>query len=190
MNKKFIALASAALVFCASSVFAANDNNKKSDNKSCTGTEKCDAQKCDKNKKDRKDDRKGRKDRQEGKKDTRQQAFNPFEGLNLTEQQATAIKAIPNPREVMKEAVKNDSQKKTDIRTLARTVRADYLKSVKGVLTPEQYMQFLENSYMNNVASGAQRPGQKGMKPGKDGKKDGRRGAPGAQTRPQDQARR
>ncbi|MCM1483158.1 MAG: hypothetical protein NC043_02405 [Muribaculaceae bacterium] len=187
MNKKIIALASAALVFCASSVFAANDN-KNSDNKNCTGTEKCDAQKCDKNKKNSKDrkDRKGGKSRKDGNNKGARQAMNPFEGLNLTEQQAIAIKAIPNPREVMKEAVKNDTQKKTDIRTLARTVRADYLNSVKGVLTPQQYLQFLENSYMNNIQGGPQRPGQKGMKPSKDGRKADK---PQGQ-RSQDQARR
>lgn len=79
-----------------------------------------------------------------------------FEGLNLSAEQLTALKAIPSPRDVMKAArqqAKTDSAKvdKKQLRELVRTTRMDYLKSIKNVLTPEQYSQFLENYFVNNA---------------------------------------
>ena len=79
-----------------------------------------------------------------------------FEGLNLSAEQLTALKAIPTPRDVMKAArrqAKTDSVKvdKKQLRELVRTTRMDYLKSIKNVLTPEQYSQFLENYFVNNA---------------------------------------
>ena len=79
-----------------------------------------------------------------------------FEGLNLSTEQLTALKAIPTPRDVMKAArqqAKTDSAKvdKKQLRELVRTTRMDYLKSIKNVLTPEQYSQFLENYFVNNA---------------------------------------
>lgn len=79
-----------------------------------------------------------------------------FEGLNLSAEQLTALKAIPTPRDVMKAAsrqAKTDSAKvdKKQLRELVRTTRMDYLKSIKNVLTPEQYSQFLENYFVNNA---------------------------------------
>ncbi len=40
--------------------------------------------------------------------------------------------------------------------------RKDYLAKVKAILTPEQYVQFLENSYVNQVSK--DRAGKKGKK--------------------------
>ena len=81
-----------------------------------------------------------------------------FEGINLTPEQLTALKAIPSPRDVMKAArqqAKTDTVKvdRKQLRELVRTTRMDYLKSIKNVLTPEQYSQFLENYFVNNAGS-------------------------------------
>lgn len=70
--------------------------------------------------------------RQPGHRFSRQSCF---EGLNLTDEQKAAIKAIKRPM------VNYDS--------IQRAARLNYLKQLKQVLTPEQYMQFLENNFAN-----------------------------------------
>ncbi len=72
-----------------------------------------------------------------------------FAGLNLSESQKTKLKAITPPGQVMKEARKRGLDKGIDPVTYAKTVRADYLKQVKGVLSGDQYEQFLENMYVS-----------------------------------------
>lgn len=88
---------------------------------------------------------------------------NPFAGLNLSAEQQTQIKELrkqyaPAAPQQKKQAIKEK--------------RAEYLKSLKGILSSEQYTQFLENNYLN------QTPGIKGGKKGpKQGhKKDGKAG--------------
>lgn len=67
---------------------------------------------------------------------------NPFEGLNLTTQQQEQLKAL-GPC---------NKGKSGDKRGVCRQSRKDYLNKVKGILTPEQYVQFLENSFVNAPA--------------------------------------
>lgn len=62
----------------------------------------------------------------------------------------------------------NDSicrAKRAEKAASAKNMRAEYLKNVKAILTPEQYVQFLENNYVN-----APQHHKKG-KFGKDGRK-------------------
>lgn len=98
-------------------------------------------------------------------------APNPFEGLSLTQEQQEKLAAIPCPRQVMKAACENkadaDSMKANPAlrKEMARNVRANYLKQVKAVLTPDQYVQFLENYYTTNPAVKAKKD-----KNGKDGR--------------------
>lgn len=77
-------------------------------------------------------------------------APNPFEGLNLTEQQQKKIDELRQATRQQKLA--NDSIRKANrdqkMRDF-RNKRSEYLKSVKAILTPEQYVQYLENSYIN-----------------------------------------
>lgn len=94
--------------------------------------------------------------------ESKAKACNPFEGLNLTEQQQAALKAIPCPRETMKTAQAQCRNKNngnqcagTDRCLSAKEAKANYLKEVKKVLTAEQYVQFLENNFINR------RPGHK-----------------------------
>lgn len=125
-------IAASIFTLSASAQQPACNQDKKCDAK-CRSEKKCDAQKkCAK-------------------------ACNPFEGLNLTEQQQTSLKAIPTPCEVMKAAKKTARDNSNEAKNLepgkraqlVKTVRADYLKQVKQVLTPEQYTQFLENAFVN-----------------------------------------
>lgn len=81
--------------------------------------------------------------------------LNPFAELNLTADQQAKLKELRN---------KEYRQKTKDIKTpeeLRQYKRQAYLDDVKSILTEQQYVQFLENSYVNRPAFG------KGMKAGK-----------------------
>ncbi len=109
-------------------------------------------------------------------------AMNPFEGLNLTAQQQEALKAIPNPWMQAKADKKKDKEAKKEAKRQdrmqameeAKANRTKYLAEVKKVLTPEQYVQFLENSYVNRPMM-PMRPGKDGMKGMKNDQKRGNR---------------
>lgn len=58
----------------------------------------------------------------------------PFDGIELTEAQRTALNNIKRP----------------ETREARREARRNYLNQVKGILTPEQYVAFLENLAVNN----------------------------------------
>lgn len=109
---------------------------------------------------------------------------NPFEGLNLTEKQKSELQAIA-PQKLEKKgdkafAGKKDKNAKVDKKDNAKSkeemqamraerrqkmiqARRDYLAKVKTILTPEQYVQFLENNYAEKSFKG----GQKGNRQGK-----------------------
>ncbi|MDE5786734.1 MAG: hypothetical protein K2H98_09395 [Duncaniella sp.] len=90
-----------------------------------------------------------------------------FEGITLTPDQQTKLQELNASRakaaKEKKEAAKAERKAKGDNKKAARK---DYLNSVKGVLTPEQYVIFLENAYVNAPAKLAQRDGKahKGLK--------------------------
>lgn len=65
----------------------------------------------------------------------------PFDGLNLTEKQQADLKALcpAKPSKEERRAARCEN-------------RREYLAKVKAILTPEQYVQFLENSYVNRMA--------------------------------------
>lgn len=109
----------------------------------------------------------------------------PFEGLNLTDAQKAKVKEIGAKRQAaradMKKTQKAEKQRLDSAQFARRNeVMKIYLDEIKGVLTPEQYVMFLENSYINANA----RPGKgfnpqgKGMKDNKGDRpsKDGKRG--------------
>lgn len=138
MKKVFSSLLIAAMAMTGVSAMAQTDNN------TCNGPQNCNVQtECTR-----------RADC--GKKGPRTCAF---EGLQLTEQQQTALKAIPTPGQSIKALKDQGKQARKDQQKADRAarcqavkdIRANYLKSVKEVLTPEQYVQFLENSYVNQL---------------------------------------
>lgn len=121
--------------------------------------------------------------------------YNPFDGLNLTEQQQTAINNLQNERrqactaaakakkdqKADKQKAKADKQKvdpkqKAEQRTASRQA---YLAKVKSILTPEQYTKYLENVYVNaapahgnkDAKKGGDRPGQRGQRGGDRGQR-------------------
>ena len=102
--------------------------------------------------------------------------INPFEGLNLTEAQQNSIKQLnANRKEARKAQMKankeNRKKMKAEMRNQHKASKKAYLNEVKAILTPEQYVSFLENSYMN--ASG--RKGHKNAMHNKGDKKKDRR---------------
>lgn len=69
-----------------------------------------------------------------------------FEGLNLTDAQKEQIKALKS-EQVSKRQAERDANKakKADRKQSRLDERKAYLAKVKAVLTPEQYVQYLEN---------------------------------------------
>ena len=128
MKTKVLALAT--LIFVAGSTvcFAANDNKAdKKQSTECTQQKKCDKE-CHK-------------------------AMNPFEGLNLTAEQQAKLDALKQNCPMKADKQKADKQDKKEMQTemMAKRVQGkrDFLAQVKNILTPEQYVQFLENSFVN-----------------------------------------
>lgn len=103
----------------------------------------------------------------------------PFDGLNLTEDQKTKIKALGQAKFDARNAKKAEkaqakAQAKADRREARNAARREELAKIKEILTPEQYVQFLENSWVDAKKDFGPRAkqfrGPKGVKPGKDGK--------------------
>lgn len=85
--------------------------------------------------------------------------FNPFAGITLTEQQKTQIEALS--KEHKSRADRQQPQ-------APGTYRKERLDKIKSILTPEQYVQYLENCYLQS--------GKPGPKIGKDGKRFDKKG--------------
>lgn len=88
----------------------------------------------------------------------------PFEGIELTAEQKTKLDALKGECDSQKQKcdkTKADTQKAKKQEKVARQQdkRKAYLSKIKEILTPEQYVQFLENSFMQ------QRPNKKGISP-------------------------
>lgn len=82
------------------------------------------------------------------------EAPNPFEGLNLTADQQTKLDALKKEcqeaRKAKAEARKSQAQQRKDANKEAvKTARTEELAKIKAILTPEQYVQFLENNFVN-----------------------------------------
>lgn len=108
--------------------------------------------------------------------------YNPFAGLNLTDKQKAELQALkPGKDAKCKDAGKEcKSKKECKAKDLSKAEkqafrkqaiekrqqgRRDYLAKVKNILTPEQYVQFLENNYVDAGMKGA--PGHGKMAQGK-----------------------
>ena len=118
-----------------------------------------------------KKDKKDKKDRKDRK--NKGQRFNPFEGLNLSEKQQAELKTLDDG--IRAEKAKIEAKEKADKKDMLEKRKNDekeYLAKIKEILTPEQYVQFLENSFLSNrnARPFGKNPGKMGMRPGKDGK--------------------
>lgn len=91
------------------------------------------------------------------------EAPNPFEGLNLTADQQTKLEALKKEckeaRMAKAETRQKQAQERKNVnREEAKKARTEELAKIKAILTPEQYVKFLENSYLTG------RHGKKGAK--------------------------
>lgn len=95
---------------------------------------------------------------------------NPFDGLNLTEKQQSELKALQEECKAERQKIaKQKKDERKQIKEQRKNNAKEYLAKIKGILTPEQYVQFLENAFLNKGACPFGRPknGKHGMRPGK-----------------------
>lgn len=103
---------------------------------------------------------------------------NAFEGITLTPDQQTKIDALKADCKANREKCKADKKAaKEQARADRKQAKRDYLNKVKGILTPDQYVVFLENIVVSDGPRDGMRPG--GHHGGKQfkGGKDMKRGA-------------
>ena len=183
MKKKFLGIA---LLMCATIAMSSNAQVIVSETETVAGTVQVDNAK--NNKIDRqaerfKGDFKGRKGKP-GKGDFKsRQGACPLrscslEGLDLTADQQKKIEALRSEQctkmKALREECKKDMKQTKDSlrcqKNKERTeLRREYLKNLQGILSPTQYVKFLENNYIN-VAAGPRHPGKQPMRIGKDTK--------------------
>lgn len=112
--------------------------------------------------------------------------FNPFEGVQLTDEQQQKLQVLQQglgPVELTPEQQANipenknltpeqKKQLKEERKAKRLEAKKNYLKGVKETLTPEQYVVFLENWYLYSPQMNKEDKGHHGMKPGaRDSKK-------------------
>ncbi len=161
MKKTILSIAVVSAALFSGNAFAQNTNTAAKNSAACT--EQCDASK--------------------GQKP---QKPCPFDGLNLTAKQQESIKALQTEtqkarQEAGKQAKADKQKRSADQRAAKQAARKDYLAKVKAILTPEQYVQFLENSYVDGAQMKGDRKGHKGprmdQKKGQKGQRpDGKKG--------------
>ncbi|MDE6377186.1 MAG: Spy/CpxP family protein refolding chaperone [Duncaniella sp.] len=112
----------------------------------------------------------------------------PFEGLNLTDQQKSKLqdlkkaemeqkKQLREQNKQLKEKKRAEAKAKKEAGKQARAKeRRDYLAKIKSILTPEQYVQFLENNFVNKVDKQGPRKGAKDRKFAKGDRKNSKHG--------------
>lgn len=153
MKKQILALAVAIISAGSFSIYAADGNGRKDD---CV-KDQCDGRQCDSR------ETQCRKDRK---------CPNPFEGLNLTADQQTKLKELMAAEcPVKKDSAKCDGTQKRQRREAKaadrRQAKREFLAKVKEILTPEQYVTFLENSFSDSPRRDkAHHPGQRGDRRG------------------------
>lgn len=144
MKKKVIGFIVAIAAITSGSVFA---QNKTDQNNGKPQTECCNTAK------------EGKK----GKGEKKGPKFNAFEGIQLTADQQQKlqvlrqglgpVKLTKEQKENLKKENKNltdeqKKQKKTERKAQKSAAKKNYLNGVKGILTPDQYVMFLENVYL------------------------------------------
>lgn len=139
-----------------------------------------------------------------GKKDGKTRAgkpkFNPFDGIELTADQQQRLQALRQgvgPVELTPEqqakipenpnlTAEQKKQLSAERKAAKLEARKNYLNGVKEVLTPEQYVIFLENVYLYRPIDKAQAFGKKAGKKGHHGEK-GRKNGKHKADKPQEQ---
>lgn len=93
------------------------------------------------------------------KKNKRDKAVDPFAGLSISDAQRAKLdelnKNTASKRKAEREAAKAQKKERSRDMLKARTEsKKKYLEDVKAILTPEQYVAFLENFYLNGQHRG------------------------------------
>ncbi|MDE6263560.1 MAG: hypothetical protein K2M11_00295 [Paramuribaculum sp.] len=112
-----------------------------------------------------------------------------FDNLNLTDAQKAKIQALKENQRKMKDAQKKErGERKEAAQAERNNARKDYLANLKTILTPEQYVQFLENNYLaagrhsGKDMKDMRHHDRRGEKDMKHGMKGDRKGAPRAKA--------
>ncbi len=109
-----------------------------------------------------------------------------FKGIELTDAQKKEIKALDNAvqtsrnelKDAMKAAKNDEKSARIDVRSKMNEIHAKYLADLKKILTHDQYVTYLENSYLTNQTPnrqariGQKAPGKKILERGAKEKKD------------------
>ena len=95
-------------------------------------------------------DRQPRKEKKEigmkeGKRDKAPRSDMAFEGITLTAEQQSQIDALKKENVKDSTKVQLKKQQRDDMRKALLQRKINYLESMKKILTPEQYVKFLEN---------------------------------------------
>ncbi|MDE6556528.1 MAG: hypothetical protein K2K55_06145 [Duncaniella sp.] len=124
-----------------------------------------------------------------GKADIERQSPNPFEGINLSADQQTRLQAVRETAKMQRKALKAEKEAKKSADRADRLAqmkknRQDYLVQIKEILTPEQYVTFLENVYVQQAPMFKKGGMHKGsMDKGKMAKRDHKKGSNGKHNR-------
>lgn len=79
-------------------------------------------------------------------------AADPFAGINLSQDQKTKLNALKEQRMTKRDAADKSRKDRFQQRdSMARACKKEYLESVKEILTPDQYVIFLENAVLSNL---------------------------------------
>lgn len=164
MKKKLLGIA---LLMCATIAMSSNAQVIVSETEAVAGTVQVDNAKNDKlarKAKAGKGDFKGRKGNKPGKGDFKSRDGRctlgscAFQGLDLTAEQQKKVEALNSEEstkmKALREECKKDMKQAKDslrcLRNKERTeLRREYLKNLQGILSPAQYLKFLENNYIN-----------------------------------------
>lgn len=147
MKKTILGLAFLTIFGTSFSAFAQQDKTK------CNNTEcvkgECKGQKCDK---PGKCDKVKKGDKKQMGAQRRQ--VDLFEGITLTDAQKAKIQDLNNAAKVSRQEnaklAKEAKESKADFKKIGKENREKYLKDMSQILTSDQYVQYLQNYYINS----------------------------------------